>query len=478
MDTNSDIEKSNDSSQALKAGTWYVVSSIIVKSIAFLSIPLFTRLMTTDEFGAVATFISWSSIFSTITSLNLSYSIGRAKLDFPNQLNIYVGSMQTLSLLFTGLLSIIGMMFIYKISAILNMSVSFTILLILYLLFTPIINFVQNQYRYEYKYKQNIVIAWFMSFGTIVLSLLLILAIPADKAILRVIGIIIPNSILSIYLWSIAIKNKSVSFNREYWKYGLTLSLPLVIHTICMNLLGQSDRIFISNICGESETGIYSLVYSYGLIISVITSAIADGWLPWFHDNYFIGRYELIKDNSRKLVILGCYLGLFSILLAPEAILILGGYEYMDGIICAPPIVLGVVCQYIYTHYVNIELHLKKTKYISFGTFFAAITNIILNYIFIPRLGFVAAAFTTLFSYLVLMLLHFFITRLILKIKLYNDCFMFGAFACTCFFSFFITLTYSYNIIRYAIMGFNVIFMAIIFKDYIERFIEKMKSRL
>lgn len=477
MNINRDREKSNNSSQALKAGGWYVISSIVVKSVAFLSIPIFTRLMTTEEFGVVATFVSWCGILSTFTSLNLSYSIGRAKLDFPGLLNTYVGSMQTLSLLFTGLLSFVGLIFIYETSAFFNMSIPFTVLLLLYLLFTPIINFVQNKYRYEYKYKQNIVIAWFVSFGTVALSLILILIVPGDKAFLRVLGMVIPNIILSLYLWSISLKTKSISFNKNYWKYGLTLSVPLVIHTVCMNLLGQSDRIFISSICGDSETGIYSLVYSYGLILSVVTSAIADGWLPWFHDNYYVGRYELINDYSRKLVILGCGLGLFSILLAPEAIVILGGYDYLEGLVCVPPIVLGVVCQYIYTHYVNIELHLKKTKFVSLGTSLAAIINIMLNYFFIPVFGFSAAAFTTLFSYLVLMILHFLITRLVLKIKLYNDWFMFGSLACTCFLSYFITLSYSYNAIRYIIIGVDIISMTIIFRDYIERLIEKMKIR-
>ena len=156
MNTNSDREKSNDSSQALKAGGWYVISSIVVKSVAFISIPIFTRLMTTDEFGVVATFISWCGILSTFASLNLSYSIGRAKLDFSGNLNTYVGSMQTFSLLFTGLLSCVGLIFIHETSVLLNMRIPFIVPLLLYLLFTPIINFVQNQYRYEYKYKQNI----------------------------------------------------------------------------------------------------------------------------------------------------------------------------------------------------------------------------------------------------------------------------------------------------------------------------------
>ncbi|MCC8150740.1 MAG: hypothetical protein LIO96_04605, partial [Lachnospiraceae bacterium] len=110
------------------------------------------------------------------------------------------------------------------------------------------------------------------------------------------------------------------------------------------------------------------MVYSYGLVLTIITNAVADGWLPWFHDTYYAEKYEDIRKNVKWLVLLGWYLAIACIALAPEAIAILGGEKYASGVTCVPPIVLGVFCQYVYTHYVNIELHLKKTKYVSYGT--------------------------------------------------------------------------------------------------------------
>lgn len=77
------ITKENRGKQALKSGVWYTISSISVKAILIITTPLFTRLMTTAEYGASSTFTTWFTVLNVICSLNLWYSVGRAKLDFP-----------------------------------------------------------------------------------------------------------------------------------------------------------------------------------------------------------------------------------------------------------------------------------------------------------------------------------------------------------------------------------------------------------
>ena len=72
-----------------------------------------------------------------------------------------------------------------------------------------------------------------------------------------------------------------------------------------------------------------------------------------------------------------------------------------------PPIILSNFVIFIYTIYVNIEHYHKKTRRIAMNTMVAATSNIILNYIFIPKYGMYAAAFTTLISYLISLFIHY-----------------------------------------------------------------------
>lgn len=459
---NEDINK-----LALKAGGWYVVSSVMLRAVYVLSTPIFTRLMSTEDYGVTATFNSWCDLLLVFCTLNLTYSIGRAKLDYPDKLNDYIGSMQLLSLFVAGAISIFMLIFIRPVSIFFELPVIGILLIIAYLMTTPAILFFQNGCKFRYKYKENVLITWITSIGSILISLFLILGFDGNKAVYRMIGGIIPSVILAVYIWGKSLKAGHIVYNREYWKYGLGLSAPLMLHTISLNVLSQADRIFIVKLCGLSNAGIYSVASNYGLLMSVVTSAVSQGWLPWFHDKYHGKEFAEIRENTKWIVILGCYIGLACIALAPEAVAILGGVDYAEGIYCIAPITLGVVCQYIYSHYVNIEMHLKKTKFVPIGTVMAAGINIVLNAIFIPMFGYVAAAYTTFISYLVLMQTHYLYTRFVLKIKLYNDKFLFGAIMFTTIVAEVLVASYSFIFMRYTLLGVGFLSFLFVFKKFI-----------
>ena len=94
---------------------------------------------------------------------------------------------------------------------------------------------------------------------------------------------------------------------------------------------------------------------------------------------------------------------------------------YWESMWVVAPVALGTLCQYFYTNYVNAELFYKKTAYIAVNSCIAAVINVILNYIFIRSFGYIAAAYTTLAGYFILMLLHYFTTVHILKKRIYDD---------------------------------------------------------
>lgn len=93
-------------------------------------------------------------------------------------------------------------------------------------------------------------------------------------------------------------------------------------------------------------------------------------------------------------------------LIAPELVLILGSKKYLGAIPAVTPVLLGGFFAMAYTMPSIIEYYKEKTIHIAIGTGMAAIINIVLNAIFIPRYGYVAAAYTTLISYFCYYLYH------------------------------------------------------------------------
>ena len=58
-------------SQPVRAGLWYTVCNVLNKGISLLSTPIFTRIMTEEQYGTFAIFQSWYNILLIFTSLNM-----------------------------------------------------------------------------------------------------------------------------------------------------------------------------------------------------------------------------------------------------------------------------------------------------------------------------------------------------------------------------------------------------------------------
>lgn len=450
-------DKENYSSKAIKAGVWYTISAVLLRSISIITTPIFTRLLSTEDYGVVTSFTSWYSLLLPICSLNLTYSVAKAKEDFDDNIKQYIGSMTLLSLIFTLLVALVSFLNINLTEKILGFDPLIIGLLFSYLACMEVVQLYQTECRFLYRFKTNVLISIIITIGSVIASLFLIISSTHNRYIARIFGIVIPVFVIAIFILLKTIKQRSFSFNVErninYWKYALQISVPLIFHVVSISILTQSDRVIIASLRGNAEAGIYGLSYQYGILISVITNAICEAWQPWFFDVYRERNNEKINSAIPGITELGCMVCLGCIAISPEAIWILGGDAYRVGIWVVTPVSLSILCQYVYSHYVNIEMYYKKTSYISFGTIIAATLNIVLNYLFIPRYGFIAAGYTTFASYVVLMLVHFLITKKILYVKLYNDLYLFLMVFIVSVIAFTFTMLFERTVERYILLG-------------------------
>ena len=64
-----------------KAGLFYTVGSFFNKGIAFFTIPLFTRILSTTDYGIVSTYNSWVGIVTVLLSMTLYMAIRQSFID-------------------------------------------------------------------------------------------------------------------------------------------------------------------------------------------------------------------------------------------------------------------------------------------------------------------------------------------------------------------------------------------------------------
>ena len=85
----------------LKSGIWYTISNFAFRAIAFITTPVFSRVLSQAEYGEYNNINSWVAILVVLAACDLHSSIIRAKLDFEEDLESYSFSVLTLSSIIT-----------------------------------------------------------------------------------------------------------------------------------------------------------------------------------------------------------------------------------------------------------------------------------------------------------------------------------------------------------------------------------------
>ena len=97
--------------------------------------------------------------------------------------------------------------------------------------------------------------------------------------------------------------------------------------------------------------------------------------------------------------------------LAPEIVKLFATSDYYEAIYIMPPIAAGIYLTSVSNMYSNILVYRKKSSYIMYASIIAATTNIFLNYICIPKFGYMAAAYTTLVAHSILAFMQIYYVR-------------------------------------------------------------------
>lgn len=437
---------------ALKSGSTYMFSNILIKSSAIITAPIFTRLLSTSDYGIASNFAAWLNIGSVVLGLGLTYSIGNAYMDFPNKLNKYLASIQTLGSIVSVSFLLLAIFFRTQLAEIMELNEDLVVLMFVYILIFPSFVFAQENFKFTLEYKQNVFISIFNTLGSILFCFLFIYIFSNQRYYGRIVGLIFPVFIMGSFFFIKIIRNGWSKQIYKYWKYALKISLPMIPHALAMVVLSQLDRIMIINLCGSSDAGLYSFGLTYASLALIFSNAVMQAYIPWLYVSYQGEDFKAIKNSNNIICLIMCVLTFGIITVAPELLKLLGSKDFWDAKLVVMPLAIGSLFQYVYNTYSSLELYHKKTIIIAIGTVLAGLLNYVLNILFIPKFGYVAAGYTTLFSYLALALFHMFACNKICKKQVYDDKYVWTVTIFTTILSFFIIYLYNYFIARYLVM--------------------------
>ena len=112
-------EKYNALSKPVKASFWFALCSFAQKGISFITAPIFTRLMSAEQYGMFSLYQSWDSVIIVFATLNLSYQVfNNGLVKYEDDQEGYTSSMLGLSNACTTIL--LGLYLIFRIRSTLS----------------------------------------------------------------------------------------------------------------------------------------------------------------------------------------------------------------------------------------------------------------------------------------------------------------------------------------------------------------------
>ncbi|MFU0811283.1 MAG: Polysacc-synt-C domain-containing protein [Atopobium sp.] len=404
-------------SQVKRAALWITLSGFILRGISFITVPIFTRLLTTDEYGSFSVYQSWESVFVYVVTLGVAYGgFNNGMVRYPDDREGYTTSVMGLICTMGAAWAIVAMLFHDQASAFMGMPGSYILLMLVEVVASEIYDVWACRARYDFEYKKVVAAAVVLAVGVPALGIPFVV-IAQDKVLARIVSFILVYLAMAIVLGGATLRRSKRLFCWDYWKFTLAFNIPLLPHYLSEVLLNSSDRIMISQFCSASDAGIYSIAYSAGMLMAILTGSLNNTVIPWLYRKLDSKDYSPV--NRTGLEILG-FLAVAILLmdaLAPDVVAILAPAKYGEAMELVPVIAASVFFIYLYSYCSNIEFFYEETKIAAVASIVAAVLNVVLNAIFIPMFGYRVAGYTTLVCYIALAINHYYFAQRIAKRK-------------------------------------------------------------
>lgn len=414
----------NRENKVIKAGAGYTIGNFLIRGLTFLTVSVYTRIMTQHDYGEYSTFTSYEAIFSMLIGMAIHTSYKNAKYKYGKDYNKYVTSTVYLLVISTlCFLLRINVLYRFKI-----MTLGFDLInlnaLILYSASTALIMCYNSYVALEYEYQSYLKVAARNAIGNTVLSVLLILTVFKGNTLLgRVLGTTIPSAVIGLYIISYLCKDRDFRFSLtlDFWKWGLIFSLPIIPHGLSQVVLGQFGQIMIRDMIGSEQAAIFGFAYTVYLVVSVVVTSLTGVWEPWFYEQMSSDNRDTIKSVTRMFTLVMFAFCVCYMLVSPEVVRIFGPEKYSDASYSAIPVIASGFFVFLFTFPSGIEYYHEKTRHIAVCTVIAAAVNVRMNYFLIPRYGYISVAYTTLVTYILYFLLHYLIAAGIQKEPLFDN---------------------------------------------------------
>ena len=392
----------------------YGLGSVLQTFTGFVLIPFYTRYYTTEIYGVFSLITICGSVAGAVFYLGASSALARSYYDY-DDIEERKRVVST-SLYLTLFGAVIQIVFGFLLGGVISnwlFSSSVYKLHIALMLMSSAFAFVNNLFyvllRFERLSKQVVstnIVSMVLSSGLIIF-LLVWMKLGVMAAIL---GGLLNQVVVCGVLFLLVRKKLVLGYSVKELKVQIPFGLQSVAIALAYFSFDWFNRLFINKYCSLSDVGIYSLGYRVGMVISILLIfPFCQIWAPMrmqYRDDR--NAEELYKKVLTYYFMVGLIITAFLSVFAREIITLLAGQkEYINAYRVVPFVMLGMLIYGAVNIIDNGIYFSRKVIYHAYIFWFTSLVSFCLNYLLVPRFGYMAAAVSILICYCTVVMLVF-----------------------------------------------------------------------
>jgi O-antigen/teichoic acid export membrane protein len=394
-------------------GAAYTAASIISKLIAVALLPLYTRHLSLDDYGAAEVLFAAVVSVSIVVRLGLIEAVLRYYYRDDEDPDRIVGA--TFSGLFwcSTLVALVALPFAKPLSeALLNEDAAGLVRISIGGLWVAtMFEYLLTLYRLDERARAYFITTIANVVATIALTVVLVVG-AGDGARGLLLGSYVTGAVFVVAMIFSQRRRLTLKVDPPLLRRLLRFGLPTMPAEVSLYLLNFADRLIIVRSAGLAEAGLYSLAVKFAQAVNVLVRGFQLAWPPL--------AYSIKDDDEARrtyatvitLFLAGCtwlVVGLW--LLAEYLLRFFAAPKFFDAYEVVGLIAAAVTLYALYMVMVVILGRTGRTEYNLPAAIAALVSNVVLNLILVPSLGIVGAGLALVASYLVVIALMYWFTQ-------------------------------------------------------------------
>jgi O-antigen/teichoic acid export membrane protein len=390
----------------LSRGIAYAAGEFLSRASGLILLPLYTHYLEPGEYGVIAVAKSIAAVLGVALSIGLPVAGTKLFFDFsPAARKTLFGTLYGLSVVLSGLALLLLLGVGPAASGWLVPSVPYSPYLVLALFAgyaqVTLLALPQAHFRVSGRAKSHVSVAGLqVGVGVAATAALVVVAERGAQGALE--AHLVSLVVAGLLATALMLGHVTFRFDPAAAKRALSYGPLWLPHLLSHWMLSASDRVVLARYVPVADVGAYSLGYQLGSVVMLVVSAGSSALTPLYggldvHDPRAVRR---VVDNVAWFIAIVAGVGVLVTNLRGELLALLASPAYASASAVIPWVVAGFVFMALYTPAIFVvNFLLSAARRAAAITLIAALANLALNVVLVPRYGFVAAAVTTTFSY-------------------------------------------------------------------------------